>query len=519
MIWLNAQDGNPDLAFELIERLPADDAPGAIGKVRSAYERRAEHLAEAEKDRLEAYAEARDEMTAKAEENDLSAALRSAIEMQTLSPAVDRESVTRDPLVVQLVREAEEKAATLESDGKWLEAQELYLRLHLLFEEQGRYRRDIERVSQRLTMLRLYVPRRLHDMRNEARLEIGEDELPPFNEIGEDWSEKLDGITARMVMRAMLTAQKDHVDGADLGAMLTGGLSWLRTMATTPDLVDAFPRLRDQDRVRDFTRAIDARIDELGRLPGRASYFQLKETLDDVMRINARTLDLPETALLHEFGNGAMSRLDDYSSIIWPDELRRFERSTQGSFTGVGIQISMDEANQIVVVTPLEGTPAQRAGIKRNDIIRAVDGESTLGITTSQAVDRITGRKGTPVTLSVERSGEKEWLDFRIVRDVIPIYSVKGWERSGAGEDDWDWFIDDENRIGYVRITQFTEQTTRELRRAIRQMQRDGVNGLIVDLRFNPGGLLSEAVGVANVFVEEGVIVSQHDANGITRDR
>src|SRR5690606_30206928 len=148
-----------------------------------------------------------------------------------------------------------------------------------------------------------------------------------------------------------------------------------------------------------------------------------------------------------------------------------------------------------------------------------VDDDSTLGVTLLQAVDRITGPAGSKVVLGVEREGHDDLLEFTLVRAQIPIYTVKGWERNGAHESDWNWFIDPNAGIGYVRLTQFTENTTRDFDAAIRAMQAQGLKGLVLDLRFNPGGLLSQAVGIANRFVDDGVIVSQHDAQGFQTDR
>jgi carboxyl-terminal processing protease len=519
MVWLNAQAGETDLAFELIKRLPEEHVNPAVRSLRSAFDQRSEHLSEADAERQTKLDDARAEMEEHAGKGELVEALQSAIEAQSLTPESEREALTRDAGIRALVDKALAEARRFEREGDWLRAQELFLRLHLLFEEEGTYRKDIERISRRLTMMRLYTPRHLHDLRDAERKRLGEDPLPPYNALADDWREKLEGINRQMVARALLTAAKDHVDSARLSELLLGGLEAVRVMATTEDLRFAFPGLANRGDVQRFVEFVEESLDRVRRRGDRAGYYDLAQILDEMDKINRRTIDAPEIALLHEFGNGAMDRLDDYSEIIWPDELRRFNRSTQGSFTGVGIQISMDDANQITVVTPLEGTPAQRAGIRRGDIIREVDGESTLGITTRQAVDRITGEKGTQVTLTVEREGEEEWLDFRITRDVIPLYSVKGWRRAGAGEDEWDWFIDRDNGIGYLRLTQFTEQTTQEMRRAINQMSREGLEALLIDLRFNPGGLLSEAVSVANFFIDQGVIVRQEDANGFTRDR
>jgi len=149
-----------------------------------------------------------------------------------------------------------------------------------------------------------------------------------------------------------------------------------------------------------------------------------------------------------------------------------------------------------------------------------------VGISLNQAVDLITGPIGSPVTITMQRkTGAKdengkelsEDRDFTLNRAQIPLVSVKGWKRSGKKETEWDYMLDPTNRIGYVRLQQFTEDTTKDLRTAIKEMRKDGpLNGLILDLRFNPGGLLTEAVSVASTFVDHGTIVStQGRAGGV----
>jgi len=515
-VWSAARHGEVDRALALIDRLSEKTMGEPAQALRSALSTRNEHIRAAEDKRQERIAEAREEMASHINEDDLAEALGVAVEIHTLSR--DPQRVLGDPLVSQIVDEASARAAGSEQAGRWLEAHELYYRLNLLFEESGRYRPDVQRLGRRLSMLRLYTPERLHEMRNEERLRNDMDKLPPFNAMGDDWRSHLDGVNQTMLIRALNRAEAAHVDGADMAEMLIAGLDAVRTMATTSDLQGAFPGLGDEQRLAEFLSQIEEVKARLARRKGRAGYFDLTQTLAQVLKDNSRTVELPDEAVLHEFGNGALSVLDDFTSIIWPDEIRQFQRSTEGRFTGVGIQIVLDEAQRLQVVTPLEGTPAQRAGIRPGDYITAVDGVSTMGITTSQAVEKITGPKGTSVTLTIERGPEKETFDVDIVRDVIPLYSVKGWRRAGVKETEWDWFIDPENGIGYIRLTQFSEDTTRELRSAIGQMRREGLEGLILDLRFNPGGLLNEAVSVANVFIERGVVVSQHDAAGVERD-
>lgn len=517
-VWSSARMGQSDTMFELLDTLPQNHELAAVESLRERLDRRNEHLEAAESKRLERLNEAWVELDEHLAENDLSETLRTAVEIYSLSD--DKAGVLENDTIAALVAEAEQAANAAEANGEWLEAQEILFRLNLLFEDDQRYEDDLNRTSTRLMMIRLYAPERLHDMRNERRIEDDLDPLPPFNRMGEDWHEKLEGIDdPNVVVRAINHAQLAHVDGADMTDLLTGALKNVKTLVTTTDIAVAFPRLRDQAQVDEFVSELDRLIEGLEARRGNTDGWDLTRTLRKVIQANGSTVDVELAALLHEFGNGAMEELDQFSGMIWPDELRQFQKTTQGRFTGVGIQIQLDDAQRLKVVTPLEGTPAQRAGVLPGDIISAVDDESTIGITLSGAVERITGERGTPVTLTIEREGREDPIKVELIRDEIPIYSVKGWQRNGPRETDWNWFIDEENHIGYVRLTQFADGMTREFDNAIRQMRREGdLQGLVLDLRFNPGGLLTEAVELSNRFVSEGVIVSQHDATGRERE-
>lgn len=519
ILWHDALEGDADAVLGLLAALPDEAAEPAVQALKEANSRRLAHLEQAEQRRAERLQEAWDELQEATAKDDLREALRLAVEISTLT---QREGGSLDdPRIGQVAEQAERQARKAEEQGDWLTASELFGRLNLLYDTEARYRDDVRRVGRRLQMMRLYTPKRLHDLRSQRLVEAGEDPLPPFNEFGESWQRKLAGVDESMVVRAISYADRQHVEGVKTAQMVVSGLDALKTLATTGDLAEAFPAIGDKAKVGRFLNGLANEQRRFELAGDRADFRDLIRLIGSLRQLNDSTLALPWEALVHEFGNGAMDALDDFSSIVWPDEIRQFQRTTRGSFTGVGIQITIDDADRLVVVTPLDGTPARRAGIQAGDIIRMIDGHSTIGITSSQAVDLITGPAGAKVTLSVEREGVDGLIDFEIVRAEIPLVTVKGWERSGDGEKDWNWWIDRDNRIGYVRLNQFTEDTVRDFDDAVQQMiaQEGAVDGLILDLRYNPGGLLSSAVEIVNRFVREGVVVTQRDAQGRVRER
>ncbi len=451
----------------------------------------------------------------------LSHALTSAVELQLLMN--DDGAFFADERVRTLIDDTEAAAQAAEARGDWLIANELYYRLSTILEEDGSFKEDVDRLTKRLTMIRLYAPERLWQLRNDRRIAEGEDAFPPYNEYGDNYQEKLSGIDELMVRRALQNAAIRYVErasadreGVDMRQMLTSGVTALRTMATTTDLQQSFPGLASEARRADFLASLEAIQSDINTYKNVGA-LKMTTVIQDLLDANEQTVTISEEAILHEFGNGALEQLDPYSAIIWPDELARFRRSTQGEFIGVGIQIQLDELLNIKVVTPLEGTPAQRAGIRSGDIIKKVDGESAVGFTLDQAVEVITGPANTKVVLTIEREGENAdetiTKDFTIVRKRIDLPTVKGWEKTGPGDLDWDWFVGE--GVGYVRLTGFTEHTTRDFDLAIDQMRRVGLDAIVLDLRFNPGGLLDQAVSISSHFVDRGLVVRTEDADGL----
>ncbi len=209
--------------------------------------------------------------------------------------------------------------------------------------------------------------------------------------------------------------------------------------------------------------------------------------------------DVTQIELINAAVKGLLQGLDPHSTFKTADEYKEMQETTSGEFFGVGIEISL-ENGQVVVVTPIEDTPAFRAGVQPGDVILSIDGQPAQELSLQEVVSRIRGAKGTEVELGILHSDAKSPQNVRIVRDSIPLVSVK----SKPLEDGYYW----------VRLTRFSERTTDELKDALRQAFKEsresgeGLKGIVLDLRNNPGGLLDQAVSVSDTFLKGGAIVS-----------
>ena len=208
-------------------------------------------------------------------------------------------------------------------------------------------------------------------------------------------------------------------------------------------------------------------------------YREFRSAMNSIRDANKSSVNLPENVVVYEFMDGALAELDQFSSMIWPQQIEEFQSSTEGEFSGVGIQIERDESGDLKVVSPIEDTPAYRAGIKAGSFITHINGELAKGMMLDQAVKRIKGPTGTRVTLTV-RAPDGAVRDISLKRDTVKVASIKGWKRLPGGG--WDWIIDPVQHIGYVRLTSFSKASADNLKDALSQMERDGVRGLVLDL-------------------------------------
>ena len=237
------------------------------------------------------------------------------------------------------------------------------------------------------------------------------------------------------------------------------------------------------------------------------TYRQLNLFGDVFDRIRADYVETPDEEKLVEAAvNGMLTSLDPHSSYMSPKRFKDMRQQTRGEFGGLGIEVTMADG-VIKVVTPIDDTPAAKAGLRANDLITHLDGDRVRGLTLNQAVDKMRGKVNTPLVLTIVRKGTEAPFDVTVVRDIIRVKSVK---------------FSKEGDIGYVRITTFSEQTQDGLDKAMKKLKEQvGANlkGYIIDLRNNPGGLLDQAISVSDTFLERGEVVSTRGRNASETQR
>jgi len=220
--------------------------------------------------------------------------------------------------------------------------------------------------------------------------------------------------------------------------------------------------------------------------------------------------DVDNEKLYENAVQGMLQGLDRFSSFIPADELAEFSKHIQGTFGGVGIVIGM-EGGWLMVISPLEDGPSFRAGVMAGDRIVEINGKTTEGTSLNDAVKKLTGKPGSDVSFTVIHEADLKRETFTITREIIHIKTVKGIRRDDDGR--WQYIVDADAGIGYIRLTSFTSDTVDDLKKAVQEATEDGMKSLVLDLRWNGGGMLDTAVGVADLFLDEGVIVSTKGRN------
>jgi len=403
-----------------------------------------------------------------------------------------------DPFVVKVLQVTADRSAALEAEGKWLDAYTNYFYwLQAIDPNNHGYTTHAEEILERAGIAASF-----QDSPCESR------------------KERFEGVDKRMLDKALDVLNMHYIRGINYGQMATKALRRCDLLAQV--LVTACAKDPSLARVNSLTPPDPAKVtawsvtlaslrDEVEQADpnfGKSGFMGL---LDRVLSVNDATVELPRQALIAHFSEAALGVLDPYTVVVWPRQVQDFEKQMTNQFTGVGIEISRTKG-LLTVASLLPDTPAYKSGLDAGDVIEAVDGLPTKDMSLLCAVKKITGPKGTKVALTIRRASEGTPRVVTITRDRIVVPTVRGWQRTEEGK--WLYMLDEVEKVGYVRITSFSGETANDLEAVLGNLEANGLKALILDLRFNTGGLLDSAVAICDKFLSEGLIVQTRPKDG-----
>ena len=455
-----------------------------------------ERLSELEKLRAETDANDVNDVIA-GDVNDIVAALSVIAKASEYADQTKKEQLLSDAFVKEAMQKAIDKSAEFEVKGKWLEA---YVNCYSWLQAIDPNNEAYSDYGQQLL--------------NKATIAAAFQDSPC-----ETREERFKGVKEGIFVRTINALSLDYVTVIDYGQMATKAIERCKLLAEVLDprfsILGEDQELRIENQGSAWSAALVALLDEVKSASSEPTKFSKQKFIDvfeKVLKINEATIDLPGPVLIVQFAEAALSTLDPYTVIVWPRQMQNFEKMMTSKFTGIGIEISKRKG-LLMVASLLLDTPAFNSGrLDAGDVIEMVDGVETKDMTLTCAVHKITGPAGTKVTLTVRRpSGDKniedKVFDIILTRAKIIVPTIRGWQRTEAGK--WLYMIDDGSKIGYVRIYHsFSERTAAGLEKVLLELEAEGLRGLILDLRFNSGGLLDSAVAISDKFLKEGLIVS-----------
>ena len=424
------------------------------------------------------------------EPNDLPDVLAVIVKANEFADEDQKQELLADPFVQKAMQEAVDRSVLLEAEGKWLDAYTHYFYwLQSIDPNNSGYSDHAEELLDRASIAASF-----QDSPCESR------------------KERYEGVEKRMFEKAIDALDLHYVNNIDYAEMALKAIRQCDLLAEvlaiafaegTEAAKNASIRAPKPEQVTTWSAALAGLRGKVQRAGDNFDKEDFLDIMDEVLALDEATVELPRRALIAHFAEAALQTLDPYTVMVWPRQVQDFEKLMTNEFTGIGIEISKPKG-LLTVASLLPDTPAYRSGLDAGDVIEAVDGVPTKDMSLICAVKKITGPKGTKVVLTVRRRGE-EPQEIPITRDRIIVPTIRGWQR--AAEGDWRYMLDDDERIGYVRITSFSGETAEDLEDVLDALEDDGLRALIIDLRFNTGGLLDSAVDVTNMFVDDGLIV------------
>lgn len=425
------------------------------------------------------------------EPNDVTDVLVVLVKATEYASDQQKVALLADPFVQKVLQISVDRSVILEAQGKWLEAYTGYFYwLSAIDPDNTGYSDHADELVDKAS-----IAGSLQDSPCETR------------------KERFEGVEKRMFERAMDALSLHYVNSIDYFEMATKAIDRCDQLAQVlmiagvqdpnPGGSSPFPA-PVPEKVTAWSVALAGLRDEIEVRTQSFGKDEFLGVLDKVLSLNDATVQLPRQPLIAHFAEASLKVLDPYTVMVWPRQVQDFEKMMMNEFSGIGIEISKPRG-LLTVASLLPDTPAYRAGLDAGDVIEAVDGVPTKDMSLICAVKKITGPKGTSVVLAVKRPREEKPEEITITRDRIIVPTIRGWQRTEAGT--WLYMVDEASLIGYVRITSFSSETSGDFETVLRELESQGLRGLIVDLRFNTGGLLDSAVNIVDKFIREGLIV------------
>ncbi|MHC5101000.1 MAG: S41 family peptidase [Planctomycetota bacterium] len=427
--------------------------------------------------------------------NDIDETMLAVIRAREYAAEDQKAALLEDPFVQDVLAQMKVNADADEQQGKWLDAYaHCYYWLAAIFEEDETYQDKVDELIEL------------------SAIELGLKD----STCGEGAVERYEGIEVEMFLRALQLLGGNYVHEIDYLQMITESLERCALLGKVlENTQESLAWSASKEQVSEWNIGLETfqpEDNELSQSAEKVGPESLVNVLEGVLALNAITLKLPEEVVIAQFTEASLASLDPFTSLVWPWNVKDFEKSMTQQFTGIGVEISKS-TGILKVVSLLPDTPAYKSGLDADDEIVAVNGEPTKEMSIFCAVSKITGPKGTKVSLTIRRPSTGETIEMEIRRDKIVVQPLRGWTRDASG--DWNDLIDIENRIGYIRLTAFTENSGPDLDESLRRLEKNGLKGLILDLRFNSGGFLQASADVVDLFVKEGLIVTSKPRHGL----
>jgi len=376
-------------------------------------------------------------------------------------------------------------AAGHESRGEWLEAYGIFSYLLMDNPESAEYKEAIKRCDLNYALENRYG-KKLFREQSQKRLTPG----------------LFDKILAKTI--------RSYDGTIDYRKAATEAFANVELLAKNNKMREYWPQLAKTDRVEEFLTALNA-MKEAVKVASEVDAKDLRKTLREVINLNRESVAIPDGLIVTEFIYGFTGVLDKHSNFFSELIYRTFVENARGSFAGIGVQITTRDG-WLTVVVPLDDHPAIKVGVRAGDRISKINGEKAYKMPLEEAVLKLRGKKGTPVTITVIHRDDPNPKnpteeDITIIRDIIKTDSVVGcaWN---AREKKWSYMLSPNYGIGYIRIKNFQESTPDETARILDELAKRRLNGLVIDLRYNSGGLMLAAVRLSDMFLADGVIVS-----------